>query len=132
MKTSGWGRSAKRAPRSPGQGSASASVTLAAVTAIQTLLMGIYMWLREPFAYREICRNLPFSVLIGLTSVAGSLAWFSAMTLQKAAYVRTLGQVELVLSLLVSYLVFREKSTRYEILGMAMIVAGIVILLLYR
>lgn len=109
-----------------------ATVTLFTVTAIQTVLMGVFMWLREPSAYREIRRNMPFSVLIGFTSVAGSLAWFSAITLQKAAYVRTLGQVELVLSLLVSYLVFREKSTRYEVLGMVMIVIGIIILLRYR
>jgi uncharacterized membrane protein len=54
------------------------------------------------------------------------------MTLENAAYVRTLGQVELILSLLTSYIVFKERSTRYEIFGMALIVAGIVILLIFR
>ena len=41
-------------------------------------------------------------------------------------------QVELILSLLTSYIVFKERSTLYEIVGMAMIVIGIVILLLFR
>jgi uncharacterized membrane protein len=67
-----------------------------------------------------------------LTGVAGSVCWFNAMTLENAAYVRTLGQVELILSLLTSYIVFKERSTRYEIVGMVMIVIGIIILLLFR
>ena len=47
---------------------------------------------------------------------------------------KTLGsrQVELILSLLTSYIVFKERSTRFEIIGMVMIVVGIVILLLFR
>ena len=79
-----------------------------------------------------IFRNFKFSFLVGLTGVLGSMAWFNAMTLENAAYVRTLGQIELIFSLLTSYVVFKERSTRYEIFGMVLIVVGIVILLLYR
>ncbi|MCG8546254.1 MAG: DMT family transporter [Alphaproteobacteria bacterium] len=109
-----------------------AAFTLVFVTLIQAVLMGAYMLLREREQLIAIFRNARFSFLIGLTGVMGSIAWFNAMTLENAAYVRTLGQIELVFTLLTSYIVFRERSTRYELLGMALIVAGIVILLLYR
>ena len=60
------------------------------------------------------------------------IALNQAMTLENAAYVRTVGQIELVFSLLASTIVFKERSSRYEILGMLLIVLGIVILLAYR
>ena len=41
-------------------------------------------------------------LLVGLASAIGSVGWFTAFTLQIAAYVRTLGLVELVFTLLIS------------------------------
>jgi len=109
-----------------------AAVTLVWVTGMQVVAMTVYMLWRERGQIVAIFRIFRFSSLVGLTGVAGSICWFNAMTLENAAYVRTLGQVELIFTLLTSYIVFRERSTRYEIIGMAMIVAGIIILLLFR
>ena len=60
----------------------------------------------------------------------GSAAWFTAMTLENAAYVRAVGQIELVFTLVASYFFFRERSTALELVGIVLIVGGIVILLL--
>ncbi len=109
-----------------------AAYTLVWVSAMQLVMMTVYILLRERRQMAAIFKNLRFSFLVGLTGVLGSICWFNAMTLQNAAYVRTLGQIELILSLLTSYVVFKERSTRYEIVGMVMIVIGIVILLLFR
>ena len=109
-----------------------AAVTLLWVTGMQVAAMSVYMVLRERAQIAAIFRTFRFSSLVGLTGVLGSICWFNAMTLENAAYVRTLGQVELILSLLTSYIVFKERSTRYEIFGMVMIGIGIVILLLFR
>jgi drug/metabolite transporter (DMT)-like permease len=43
-----------------------------------------------------------------------------------AAYVRSLGQVELIFSLAVSVLVFRERVSLRELAGMGLLAAGIV------
>jgi len=108
-----------------------AAATLLWVTGMQVVAMTVYMlWRAAQIA--AIFRIFKFSSLVGLTGVLGSICWFNAMTLENAAYVRTLGQVELILSLLTSYIVFKERSTRYEIVGMVMIVIGIIILLLFR
>jgi len=52
------------------------------------------------------------------------------MTIQNVAYVRALGQIELVFTFIASVMFFHEKSTRGEIFGIVLIVAGILLLLL--
>lgn len=70
------------------------------------------------------------SLFIGLTSVLGSAGWFTAFTLERAAYVKTLGQVEFLLTLAISIFYFKERPGRMELVGMVMLVAGVVLLLL--
>ncbi len=60
--------------------------------------------------------------------MVGSFCWFSAFTLQNAAYVNTLGQVELLFSLAASVLFFKEKISGRELLGIAVLLASIVLL----
>ena len=69
------------------------------------------------------------AVWMGITGMAGSLCWFTAFTLQKAAYVRALGQSELVFTFIATYLFFREKVSLIEVFGVALVTAGIVVLL---
>ena len=107
-----------------------ATLTLAFVTMLQTVLMWVWLAIREPGEVARVLTGWRTTALVGLTGMLGSLGWFSAMTLQNAAYVRALGQVELVFTFAVSYLVFGERSTGREILGVLLIVAGIVVLLI--
>ena len=67
---------------------------------------------------------------VGLTSMGGSLCWFVAFALQTAAYVKALGEVELILSLLGSVFFFREKITQREIAGMGLLALSILVLVL--
>jgi drug/metabolite transporter (DMT)-like permease len=62
----------------------------------------------------------------------GSLGWFTAFALTNAAYVRALGQIELVFSYLSAVFFFRERVTRMEVIGIAILVLGIVTLVLER
>ncbi|MEM1077343.1 MAG: DMT family transporter [Pseudomonadota bacterium] len=107
-----------------------ASVTLMCVTTFQTLLMAAYLSWRERGEISRVAATWRVSSLVGLTSLAGSLAWFTAFTLQNAAYVKALGQIELVFSFLASTFVFRETTTPREILGVCAIVASVLLLVL--
>ncbi|MGB5865164.1 MAG: EamA family transporter [Sulfitobacter sp.] len=107
-----------------------AGVTLMAVVVMQTLIMAVWLYLREPSEMTRVWRARRVAVWIGLTSMGGSLCWFIAFTLQNAAYVKALGQVELILSVLASTLFFREKITAREATGMAVLVASILLLIL--
>ena len=107
-----------------------AGVTLAAVVALQTLLMAVWLRLREPGQMRRVWAARRVAVWIGLTSMAGSLCWFLAFTLQNAAYVKALGQVELILSVAASTLFFRERISGREWGGMTVLAASILMLVL--
>jgi drug/metabolite transporter (DMT)-like permease len=63
--------------------------------------------------------------LVGLFSMVGSYCWFAAFSLQSAAYVFAVGQVELIFSLAVSVMVFREKVTGREMAGIALLTVSI-------
>jgi drug/metabolite transporter (DMT)-like permease len=63
---------------------------------------------------------------------AASAGWFTAFALESAAHVRTLGLVELVFSYAVSLKLFRERLSRRELAGMALIAAGVAAITLIR
>ena len=107
-----------------------ATVTLAAVVGMQTALMVVWLRLREPGQIGAVWAARRVAVWIGLTSMGGSLCWFIAFTLQNAAYVKALGQIELILSIAASTLFFRETIRPREWAGMAVLVASIVMLVL--
>ena len=107
-----------------------AGVTLMAVVMMQTLIMTPWLYFRERGEMMRVWRARRVAVWIGLTSMGGSLCWFIAFTLQNAAYVKALGQVELILSVIASTLFFREKITAREAVGMAILVASILLLIL--
>ena len=80
----------------------------------------------DPGQVRAVLTKAKATFLVGLTGMLGSLGWFTAFTLQNAAYVRTLGQVELVFSLLVGAIVLKERVTMRELLGMAFLGASLI------
>lgn len=107
-----------------------ASLTLAAVTTLQTSAMALWLRLRQPGTISQVLARWRTVALVGATGMLGSLGWFVAFTLQNAAYVRALGQVELVFSILGSWLVFHERSSPRELLGIAVLIASILMLVL--
>ena len=107
-----------------------AAFTLACVVVFQTAVMAVWIRLREPGELSRVIGRWRVASLVGVSGMLGSAAWFTAMTLENAAYVRAVGQIELVFTLVASYFFFRERSTALELVGIVLIVGGIVILLL--
>jgi drug/metabolite transporter (DMT)-like permease len=66
----------------------------------------------------------------GALSLAGSFCWFAAFSLQTAAYVYALGQVEVLLSIAVGALIFGEVLRRREVFGIGLLMASLMILVL--
>ncbi|WP_085900538.1 DMT family transporter [Kiloniella majae] len=104
--------------------------TLVWVTGFQTLIMGAYILGTVPKVFLRVLQSWKAAIWIGLTGMLGSAGWFAAMTLENAAHVRTLGQVELIFTLLIGYLFFKERLTRQELAGIALITTGIITLVL--
>ena len=103
-----------------------AGLTLAFVTAAQSFALGLWLWLREPGQITATLGAWRRSAFVGAFSMIGSWCWFAAFALQNAAYVFAVGQVELIFSLTVGVLLFRERPATRELLGMVVLTASIV------
>ncbi|RZW11759.1 MAG: DMT family transporter [Rhodobacteraceae bacterium] len=100
-------------------------LTLAVVTLWQTVALGLWLAVFQPGQIGRTLRAWRRTALVGLFSLIGSWGWFAAFSLANAAYVFAVGQVELILSLMVGWLAFRERVTLRELLGIAVLTASI-------
>ncbi|WP_370282546.1 EamA family transporter [Pseudooceanicola sp.] len=107
-----------------------AVVTLAAVGISQLIGMGLWMHLRERGQIGKVVAAWRTAGLIGLASLGGSVCWFTAFTLQNATYVYAVGQSEVILSLLASYVIFRERLSWREGTGIALVSVSVLSLIL--
>jgi drug/metabolite transporter (DMT)-like permease len=108
-----------------------AAFTLACVTVFQTLVMAVYMRLREPGQVTATLRAWRVAAWAGVSGMIASAGWFTAMTIQNAAYVRALGQIELLFTFAASVFLFHERPNRIEVAGIVLVVGGILVLLLH-
>ena len=107
-----------------------AAFTLAFAVALQTIVMGFWIGARETGELLRVVRCWRAAWPVGVVGVVGSAGWFTAMTLENAAHVRAVGQIELVFAFATSVLVFRERPTRAESVGIALIMVGVAALVL--
>ncbi len=105
-----------------------ATVALAAATALQTVVMAAWLLWRDRAAFAQVLRGWRATAPVGITGMLGSLGWFTAFSLQSAAYVRALGQVELLFTLMASVVIFRERLRARELAGIALIGVSVVLL----
>ena len=98
-----------------------AGFTLLIVILSQSFVMTIWLALFEPGQLKLVWLERKKGFWVGVTSLGGSFFWFTAFTLQNAAYVKAVGQIELIFSLLITTLFFKERILNREILGMLLI-----------
>lgn len=106
-----------------------AGFTLTGVILAQTIAMAAWMSWREPGQLRAVLRSWRWASVAGLAGAVSSIGWFTAMTIQNAAYVRALGQIELLFTFAAGVLIFKERSSRLEVAGILLVTAGIIILI---
>lgn len=107
----------------------SAASVLLYMVVLQSLICLIWISVKEPEQFAQIRDNLGTCLFIGFSGVAGSIGWFTAMSLQNVALVKTLGQVEFIVSLFITYLYFGEKISRREYLGISLIALSVLLLI---
>ncbi len=108
----------------------SAAMTLVFLVSVQSLICVCYTALREPAQFSAIGKRLGLAGFVGLTSALGSVGWFTAMTYQNPALVKSLGQVEFIFTLLLTTLFFKERVTARELMGVAAIICSVLLILL--
>ena len=104
-----------------------AVLTLTAVLTIQTALNAGWFLATDP---RQIARTMQAwrpAILVGVFSLLGSIGWAWAFTLESAAKVRSLGQVELLIAFAIAYFMLGERHTRGDVLASSTVLVGVVI-----
>ena len=60
-----------------------------------------------------------------ILSFCGSFCWFIAYGLGEVVYVKAVGQIEIVIAILISFLLLKEKLKKIEIIGITLTSSGI-------
>ena len=107
-----------------------AAITLVSMVTIQTIICTIWLILYNYGEFLLIYQRWRLSLFVGVTSIIGSAAWFTAFSLERAAYVKTLGQIELLITILISILFFKEVPNRLEFFGIGVLAVGVLLLLM--
>jgi drug/metabolite transporter (DMT)-like permease len=109
-----------------------AAYSLVAAQLLQTVLLGAWLFLREAAVITAVLRAWRTSLFAGLMGAAASVGWFTAMAIEPAAHVRTLGLVELLFSYVIARRVFRERLTRRELAAVALLTLALIVMTLRR
>lgn len=108
-----------------------AATTLFFTILLQTLVMLGWMLWREPSELRRIATAWKPSLFTGFVGATASFGWFAAMTLQQAAIVKALAQIEMIFAFASAVFFFKERINARELSGCLLIVAGIVALVMF-
>ena len=108
-----------------------ALVTLTVMLAIQTALNTIGFAIVDRKALPQAVRAWRPAVYVGLFSLLGSIGWAWAVTLESAAKVRTLGQVELIIAFTIAHIKLGERHVRNDYLASALVMTGVIIVTIF-
>ncbi len=109
-----------------------AASTLMGALLIQSVLLGGWLLARDAAVVARVLRAWRPSAFAGFMGAAASAGWFTAMAVEPVAHVRTLGLVELPFAYVVSRRFFRERLKGLELVGMALLALGLVIVTLAK
>lgn len=106
-----------------------ASWVLFTVISIQCTVMLTYLSLFSRQTLWAMWQRVGLTFKISVCSFLASLGWFTAMSLQTVAIVKTLGQIEVLFSLLISAYFFKEKLAAKDKCGILFVVIAAILVM---
>ncbi|WP_076412977.1 DMT family transporter [Shewanella sp. UCD-KL12] len=91
------------------------------VITLQTIVLLVYLLYTDKQTLLDLIDRPKPTFLISFTSCIGSIGWFSAMSLQAVPYVKTLGQIEVFFTLLISMFWLKQKVAIKDMLALILI-----------
>ena len=102
---------------------------LVAMNILQSAMQGGWMLWREPEQLRGAFTGWRHAAPVGALSALGSACWFLGFVLAPLGLVRSVGQVEILFTLLLGRFFLRERFTRAEVAGAVIVVLGVLLVL---
>ena len=98
---------------------------------LQTIVMGSYIFFFSKENLIKLIYIWKKGLPVGFFGCSATFFWFYAFSLTDATYVRAVGQLEIVFSVAVSYMFYKEKITIIELFGIVFIFISILALIQY-
>lgn len=106
-----------------------ALIVLAVTVAVQTVLQGAYVYLRERDQVARVFGEWRVAGQVGLMSSVASACWFTGFASAPVALVRIVGQIEVAFTMAFAHFYLSETTSRSEIAGLALVAIGVVLAL---
>ncbi len=106
-----------------------ASAALVASLAAQTAILSAWLAWRSPGVASAILRAWRPSIAAGFLGAFASQMWFVGFAVAPVAAVRTLGLVEILFAQGLARFAMKERPSARELLGVALLVAGVALVL---
>jgi drug/metabolite transporter (DMT)-like permease len=107
-----------------------AATTLVVAITFQTIVMLAYMLYADRGEIILIRKAWKPALAVGFVGATATFGWFTAFTLQQAALVKVLAQIEMLFSFGSAIFIFKEIINKTEIIGCLLIVGSIICLVL--
>lgn len=106
-----------------------AAWVLCCLISFQCVIMLLYLGIFSRETLYRMWHRLGLVFKVSVCSFLASVGWFSAMSMQTVAIVKTLGQVEILFSLLISAFFFKEKLAKTDHLGLWLVIVAAIMVI---
>ena len=106
-----------------------AAWVLCSLISFQCMIMLLYLSLFSRHTLYAMWQRIGTTFKVSVCSFLASLGWFSAMSMQTVAIVKTLGQIEILFSLLISAFFFKEKLAPTDQLGLGLVIIAAIMVI---
>lgn len=107
-----------------------AAWVLMSVIACQCIILAVYLSIWEPNTWRAMWMSRRTVITVGVCSCIGSIGWFSAMSLQHVAYVKTLGQLEIFFMIAISRWWLKKPVAKKDFWGLCLIALAAILVMM--
>lgn len=106
-----------------------AAWVLLSIIGFQCLSMLLFLIVFSRKTLFAMWQKIGLTFKVSVCSFLASLGWFTAMSMQSVAIVKTLGQIEILFSLLISVYFFKEKLAKTEHIGLFLVVIAAILVI---
>lgn len=106
-----------------------AAWVLCSLISFQCIVLLIYLGFFSRTTLYKMWQRVGLTLRVSICSFLASVGWFSAMSMQTVAIVKTLGQVEILFSLLISAFFFKEKLAKTDHLGLWLVIVAAIMVI---
>lgn len=106
-----------------------ASLTGGVAVLIQSVIMGIWLWIKAPDQLMRSFTEWRRAYLVGVFGAITTACWFYAFSANAVAPVRAVGQIELLIALGISFFFFKERPSRKEVFAITLLAVSIIMVL---